>query len=95
MRIDDIYAVNLKPQRRGGDEMVRRLKTFECQVRRRELEQFIYGQAQEPLVSESKRGSRVARPALLNSLVDDLGRYIDLCLARFLVWRETRRKRKA
>lgn len=99
IQTDEIYAVNLKTEHHGGDEMVNRMKVFERHLRRREFERFIYGPSQTPVVSVSKRESWVMRPAHLKSLaaslVDDLGRYIDLCLARFLVWRETRRKRKA
>jgi hypothetical protein len=72
IQVEEIHTTNLEPEHRGAEEMVGRLKTFERQSERREL--------------ELKR--RVV------AFINDLDRYADLCLARFIVWRDTRSKRR-
>jgi hypothetical protein len=80
-----------KPRHPDGDDTLKGLKIVERESRRREIERLI-----------ETRGARgKGRAMWLDSLnhraevfFKDLDRYVDFCIARFLVWRELRRERK-
>ena len=76
----------------------KRLLAFLHRLRRKMLDRFLDSQSHSPAESRSSRHGHAAWRGLLISsairLLEDLRRYLDLCLARFIIWRETRRRRK-
>ena len=75
-----------------------RTDRFKFLLRQEELDRFIASQSQEADGFRSRRERRSARWALLKmataTAFEELSRYADLCLARFIVWRATRRNNK-
>jgi hypothetical protein len=85
--------VEAKPPHPSAGEMTNLMKQFEKQLRRRELTPLINAEA-EKTPHENSRGGRGAlrrqSPGWpLRALIDDLQRFFDFCVARYIVWRET------
>ncbi|HEY7543942.1 MAG TPA: hypothetical protein VID27_03625 [Blastocatellia bacterium] len=95
--MDGLYArTDMKPQHPDAHEMMKRMKALQQKMTKREYERFIASQTQKPISLSGE--SRVGWPTMLRrraaSFFDDLRRYMDFCQARFMVWRETRRRSK-
>lgn len=79
-------------------EMINRRKQLELKYRDREMERFIAERIGKRH-SQVKRRESLAlrwRSFELKAVIffKDLDCFIDFCLARYIVWRETRRERK-
>jgi hypothetical protein len=77
----------------------KRLLALERKLRTLMLDPFLDSESHWAYEFRSRRSALAARRGLLISsavrFIEDLHRNLDLCLARFIVWRETRRRRKA
>ena len=89
--------VDGKPPHPSANEMARRMKRFEKEFRRMAQAQAMNAEASKRRFSNDGRECRASRWTLwerrLGILFRDLNRLIDFWLARYIVWRETRRDR--
>ena len=88
----------MKPEHPSANEMANRMKQFEKESHKKELEQFRNREASQPPLLSDWRENIAARWGLLKrSLLiffKDLDRFIDFLLALYIVRRETRRDKK-
>lgn len=97
--IEILARLDVKPPYPSAGEMVNAMKQLEKEFRKRERERFLSAEARKAPFLGSKRESLASSYGLfkrrLTNLFKDLNHYIDFSLARYIVWRETRRRRKA
>jgi hypothetical protein len=92
----EIYArLDLKPPLPSEGEMTNRMKQLEKTFRNREFEHLVSGQAREASLSRGERRTLASAWSLFERRLviffKDFDHYIDFCIARYIVWRETRR----
>ena len=95
--MERMYArLEVKPDYPDASEMTRRVKEAQRRQYAMECNEMIQAKSYDAAFIENRR-ERKARTRRsierrLRVFFRDLDYFIDLCIARFLVWRETRRK---
>lgn len=93
-----LARLDVKPQHPSQDEMAKRLRGFKRKLQKQEQARLLATCDSEGIAQRAKREGKAAKWALLKrnivSLLKDIDTFVDFCLARYIVWRETRGGRK-